>query len=253
MLAPGRARRRTSAETSIVERSRPCAKNWSNCLARAEADEAQLQRAQRELHDRWRKAIADNGPAPAALDARFKAARANIEETLRGRARKSEAAVWQGLLAKESLCEELDALASNGDVTNPAGPESVRNRWDALPPLATDWEQKMLGRRDAALGALADADAREDYVEKLNDCVAARRDALLELELLLGIESPADLKPQRLAVQVKHLRDRFKRTASDGAGGAVQILLDWCALPGVADTRDRQRCANIVARLERRR
>ncbi len=87
----------------------------------------------------------------------------------------------------------------------------------------------------------------------IEDSAAARRDALLELELMLGMESPADLQPQRLAVQVKHLRDRFKRTASGGAGSAEQILLAWCALPGLTDMRDRQRCERIVASLGRRR
>ena len=76
---------------------------------------------------------------------------------------------------------------------------------------------------------------------------------MLEAELMLGIDSPADLQPQRLAVQVKQLRDRFKRTTSDGDGGASALLLKWCALPGVAAERDRQRCEKIVAHLQRRR
>jgi hypothetical protein len=111
----------------------------------------------------------------------------------------------------------------------------------------------MLERRDAALGALQDADARFDHVAEIEDSAAVRRDALLEIELMLGLESPAELQPQRLAVQVKQLRDRFKRTGSDGAGSALQLLLQWCALPGVAEPRDRQRCEKAVARLERRR
>jgi hypothetical protein len=222
-------------------------------LARStDADEAQVQRAQRELQEQWRKATTESGPAPAALEARFKTARTNVEEMLRGRARASEAAVWQTLLAKEKLCEELDAIALKEGDADQAVAESVRERWSALPPLASDWEQKMLGRRDAALRALTDADARFDHVERIEDCAAARRDALLELELMLGIESPADLQPQRLAVQVKQLRDRFKRTASGTADGAA-LLLSWCTLPGVAEPRDLQRCERIVASLQRRR
>jgi DNA repair protein SbcC/Rad50 len=225
-------------------------------LARStEVNEAQIRQSQREVLDRWRRAVAESGPVPAAIEARFKAARAGVDELLRGRTRHSEAAAWQTLLAKERLCEELDALAikeEKGEVADPTVADSVKQRWIELPPLATEWEQKMLQRRDASLQALAAEDARFDHVERIEDGVAARRDALLELELMLGIESPADLQAQRLAVQVKQLRDRFKRTAS-GAGSAQQILIDWCALPGVADPRDRQRCERIVARLERRR
>ena len=61
----------------------------------------------------------------------------------------------------------------------------------------------MLGATRCSTRGLANDDARLDHVERIKDSVAARRDALLELELMLGIESPADLQPQRLAVQVK--------------------------------------------------
>jgi hypothetical protein len=131
--------------------------------------------------------------------------------------------------------------------------ESVQQRWSALTPSPSEWEKRVLARRDAALHALADEDARFDHVDRVEECAATRRDALLELELMLGIESPPDLQPQRLAVQVKHLRDRFKRTAANAAGSAELVLLDWCALPGVAEARDLKRIEHIVSRLERRR
>lgn len=223
-------------------------------LARSDiADEAGVRRRQRELQEQWTKAVAESGPVPAAIDARYKAARHDIDEALLGRARASDAATWQALLEKERLCEELDALAlKEGDV-DAAAIESVQQRWSALPASPAEWEQKLLARRDEALGAFADEDARLDHIDRIRDSSAERRDALLELELMLGMDSPADLQPQRLAVQVKHLRDRFKRTASSGAGSGVQVLLEWCGLPGVADARDLQRVERIVARLGRRR
>jgi len=215
-------------------------------------DEAQVRSSRHELQEQWKTAIAESGAAPAALEARFRAALAQVEDSLRGRNRASEAAVWQTLFAKEKLCEELDALAlAEGDM-DPAVAESVRERWTALSPLVPEWERKMLERRDAALKALADADARFDHADRVRDCAAERRDALLELELMLGIESPADLQPHRLAVQVKQLRDRFKR-AAPGRADNVLLLLNWCASPGVAEERDRQRCERIVASLQRRR
>ena len=50
---------------------------------------------------------------------------------------------------------------------------------------------------------------------------------------------------------MKILRDRFKRTI--GGDSALQILLNWCALPGSADARDQQRAGKFVASLQRRR
>ena len=223
-------------------------------LARStDADEAHLRSARREAQEQWKKAVAEHGPAPAAIDARFRAAGTGVEEVLRGRARAGEAATWKGLLARESLCEELDALALAGQGAEAPAAQSVGQRWSGLPALPAEWERKLVERRDATLRALGDDEAREDHVARIENCAAARRDALLELELALGMDSPADLQAQRLAVQVRHLRDRFKRTAAGGAGSNLQVLLDWCAQPGVTEARDRQRCERIVAALARRR
>jgi hypothetical protein len=121
-------------------------------------------------------------------------------------------------------------------------------RWQSLP---ADWEQKIAGRRDAALAALPDIDERYYYGERIKKVAAERRDALLELELMLGIPSPPDLQPQRLAVQVKQLRSRFKRDAA-GADSAQELLVNWCSLPGRVDERDRKRCDAIVRSLQHR-
>ncbi|MGZ9032027.1 MAG: DUF349 domain-containing protein [Burkholderiaceae bacterium] len=220
-----------------------------------DADEAEVRRNQREVQDQWRKATAESGPVPAALEARFKTARIGVEELLRGRSRRLEVAVWQARLAREQLCDELDTLVLREEEGDPdaAAAARVQQRWSELPPLSADWESRLAERRDAALQALTDEDARYDLVERIAKCAAERRDALLELELMLSIPSPPDLQAQRLAVQVKELRDRFKRTESGGPISAPDLLLKWCALPGVAEPRDRQRCEKIIAGLERRR
>ncbi|HXF46201.1 MAG TPA: DUF349 domain-containing protein, partial [Burkholderiaceae bacterium] len=225
-------------------------------LARAgDADEAQIRRTRSELQQQWQQAVGAHGPVPAGLDARFKAARAAVEAALAARARGKEAAVWQALLDKERLCAELDALVI-ADRTDTATVQAVRERWAALPALAAAVERRILARREAALAALEKLNeeyVREDYLDALERVAAVRRDALLELELLLGLDSPAELQAQRLAVQAKQLRERFKTGAKRGPAAAGDLLLEWCALPGVADARDRERVARVVAALARRR
>ena len=216
-------------------------------------DEAEVRRVQREVQERWRNAAAESGPVPAAIEARFRAARTGVEELLRGRSRRLEAAVWESRLAKERLCEQLDALVLQEGSADASAADPVRQRWSELQSLSADWESRLAERRDAALRALADEDARYDLVERIGECAPERHDALLELELMFGIPSPADLQAERLAVQVKELRDRFKRTTSGGATSGPDLLLKWCALPGVTQARDRQRCEKIIAALERRR
>ena len=214
----------------------------------AEADENEIRRQLRELQQKWRDAAAVQ-PVPPALEARFRAARGAVEGALGARRRGEEAAVWQALLAKAALCEEIDA-ALMADPPHPVDAESLRSRWAAAAALPAAWEQKMAARRDQALAAVADEEARFDQLDRIDDGAAARRDALLELELALGLPSPADLAKERLAVQVRKLNSRFKAAA--GTGSAADVLLEWCATPGVAEERDRGRCAKIVESIQRR-
>jgi hypothetical protein len=129
-------------------------------------------------------------------------------------------------------------------VPDDAAAASLRERWAALPSLPSAWEKPLLARRDAALAAAAQADAAPDYAARVERGSRTRSEILLELEVALGLDSPAELKAQRLALQVKQLRERFQTSAS---ATAVERLLAWCAEPGVADARDRQRCERVVA------
>ena len=216
-------------------------------------DEAELKRARHELQDEWRKATADNGAAPAPVEARFKAALRNVEGRLQERAHAGQAAVWQALLAREVLCEELDAHVASEQAADAFDSEALLQRWSALPALSPEWEKTMVARRDASLSALTSSEpyAREDHADRIRDGANARRDTLLELELMLGIESPADLQAERLAVQVRELRDRFKRTAVASSDSAAQLLVKWCGLPGVSTPRDRARVEAVAARVAR--
>lgn len=111
----------------------------------------------------------------------------------------------------------------------------------------------MLARRDAALVALSEAGAAAKYLARMEQGASARRDGLLELELQLGLESPPEFQPQRLALQVKQLKERFSSGSSSGAAKPGERLLAWCAQPGVADGLDRERCERIISNIEQAR
>jgi hypothetical protein len=227
-------------------------------LARDSGKEDQeLRRVLRDLQEQWKQKAGTPGPDLRELESRFTRAKAAVDAMLSGRVRSREAAVWQTLAAKERWCEELDALvraggASAPPVTQPVDAQSatVQERWAALPALPAAWEKKMLARRDAALVALSDAAAAGKYLARIEQGAAARREGLLELELLLGMESPPEVQPQRLALQVKKLKERFSSAASTGPVTAAERLVAWCAQPGVADALDRQRSERILSRVE---
>ncbi len=218
-------------------------------------EDQELRRALRDLQDQWRQKAGAPGPDLRDLEARFGKGRAALEAMLSARVRSREAAVWQTLAAKERLCEELDALLRSGGAAAEAAGQApaAQERWSGLPVLPAAWEKKMLARRDAALGALAEADVAGKYRARIEQGEASRREGLLELELLLGIESPPEVQQQRLALQVKKLKARFSSAASSGPVTAAEQLLTWCAQPGVSGALDRQRCEKIVAKIEQAR
>jgi hypothetical protein len=120
-----------------------------------------------------------------------------------------------------------------------------------LPPLPAAWDKAMLARRSAALRALADETAAGAHLARIDGIAESRREMLLELEMLLGLECPPELQAQRFALQVKQLRDRFQSAAKIGGNTAGERLLAWCAQPGVADALDRQRCERVFSAMER--
>jgi hypothetical protein len=125
---------------------------------------------------------------------------------------------------------------------------ATQEKWAALPALPAAWEQKLLARRDAALRALGDAAAASEYVKRMAKEAEPRRQVLIALELSLGLDSPAEVQAQRLALQVMQLKDRFKGTTAAAESAGEQLLV-WCARPGVAAELDRQRCERIFSRI----
>jgi DNA repair protein SbcC/Rad50 len=230
-------------------------------LARAaDQDDQEVRRVLRDLQDQWKNKAGAASPELRELESRYTKAKAAVEAMLSARVRSREAAVWQTLAAKERLCEELDLLLRAGAGAAPseampaeAQSAAARERWAALPALPAAWEKKMLARRDAALLALSDAEAGGKYLARMEQGGASRRQALLELELSLGLESPPELQQQRLALQVKQLKERFSGAAGSGAVTAGERALAWCAQAGVAEALDRQRCERILAKIEQTR
>lgn len=209
----------------------------------------EVRRAVRDLQDQW-KEKSGNDPALRGLENRFRGAKSTVEAALASRARSRESAVWQTLAAKEKLCDELDRLVREAG----AGDGALQlERWNALPALAGAAEQKMAARRDAAVRSLGDESAAGALRARMEKSFKPRLDILLELEVLLGLESPPEYQADRLAFQVKQLRDRFKSAVTTGPEQAGDRLLAWCELSGVVEPEHRGRVERIFASVGRRR
>lgn len=220
--------------------------------ASSERDDKIVRASLRELREQWSRQPRETGPALRDLESRFAKAIAAVEAMFSARARSREAGVWETLAAKQRLCRELDALVQSGaGAADPAAAAAAQDKWTALPALPAAWEQKMSARRDAALRALSDAAAADEYRAAMQRNAESLGRKLVELELLLGMDSPAEFQQYRLALQVKQLKERFKGGAAAANSTPTELLLDWCAQPGVCGAPDQQRCERIVARFAR--
>ncbi len=220
----------------------------------SERDDKIVRGAQRDLREQWNRQSGGSGPALRDLEPRFNKANTAVEAMLSARARSREAGVWETLAAKQRLCRELDALVQSGSGTaDPAPAAAAQEKWTALPALPAAWEQKMIARRDAALRALSDAAAAGEYLARMQRNSDSLGQKLVELELQLGLDSPAEFQQVRLALQVKQLKERFKGGASAANSPPGELLLVWCAQSGVCGALDQQRCDRIASQLAKTR
>jgi hypothetical protein len=212
-------------------------------LAQSSDDEATVRRGLRETLAEWKQG-SGSAPLPHGLETRFRNARAAVETALARRAQERESAVWQTLAAKSAVCEEIESGATTAD--------AAAERWSALPALPDAWEKRMQARRDAAVKAQGDAAAADAQRGRIEAGTQRRRDELLVLETALGLESPQEFAAQRLALQVRQLKERF----SGGTASVPETLNDrvlaWFATPGVTDEGDRRRCDAVLAALAKR-
>jgi len=230
-----------------------CAKleQLAQAQAAAEKDDQAVRRTVRELQEQWNRS--GSGPALRDLELRFRKAGIAVEAMLSARAKSRGAAVWKTLAAKERLCDALDSLAQSGVDAAESATVAIQEQWLALPALPAAWEQKMMARRDGALRALSDAAAGSEYLARIEHGAESRRESLVELELSLGLDSPAECQAQRLALQVKQLKERFKGPSTTGSDTPGERLLAWCARPGVSGTPDQQRCERVFSEIEKTR
>ena len=213
-----------------------------------------IRRELRELQARWKSQAGGSDPALRGLEARYRHALGAVEALLRSRARSRETAAWDTLALKEQLCEQLDGLLQTGFDADEAARqvEAARAQWSELPKLSGTCEQKMNARLEAALRALGDAALAGDYGKRLTQAASQRLEDLLALELLLGLDTPPELQAERLALQVKQLRDRFKNAVSAASQDPGERLCDLCAQAGVFEARDRARLQRVFAAMGRR-
>ena len=222
--------------------------------AAADKSDQDLKRQARELQDQWKKLAGKFDPALQGVESRFK----HAPDGGRRNADRAHTLARGGRLA--------DAGREGAPVRATRQPRARRcaartnRQWAHRRHTNSGWRCPHCRRRGNRKWRPAAMPRwkrwprrkhRRHIAIAVESGAAARSDALLELEMALGLDSPAEFQAQRLALQVRQLRDRFQSSGTASAASPADRLVAWCATPGVADTRDRARVQRVFSAVEK--
>lgn len=221
------------------------------------AAQARVQQMQRE----WDTLGAVPKTEQDAIQRRFRDAVLRFEERHEQALAEERRAARDVLARRGDLCAgvefQADALLRGGRVDTVAL-EELKRQWQALPELARRQERLLDERWERAwerLAKLGDPGARHeassDWLRTKASQLKHKQRLCVRAELLAGIESPAEAREERLALQVAQLADKMGRQqeAAPGTSGDDfdELLVQWYAAP-IAETESERALGARFAR-----
>ncbi|HZM44433.1 MAG TPA: DUF349 domain-containing protein [Burkholderiales bacterium] len=195
-----------------------------------------IKRAMVEADTAWRAAPELPRPQASKLDARYRAAREAATKRIGEIAARASQARFDALIAVMALCHEREAAEDSGRALTEEEASDLEARWNAIEDIPQPWKSRLEAR--------------------FRDGKAAGRDLpdlLLNLEVALGMESPAEFQAARQRLKILALK-----TAMEGRQATVTTpadierwLLDAASTPR-PDEVSRERMGKIVAAVRRR-
>jgi len=130
--------------------------------------------------------------------------------------------IFDGLAEKAALCGRLEMLDAN------AKSEEIEAIREDIAAIELD-DKALNNRFDARLAAAFDVDRTQ-----ANE---ARRRLCIDLEILLGAESPAEDKSLRMEIQIEQMKTQgIGHDQVDRTSRLNELRIDWLCLPG-ADSK----------------
>lgn len=198
-------------------------------FAASEQDPRRLATGQREFEERWR--ASQSLPIPRQIGAQLAQRWQHCRETLERQRQESEERQRQlrlELIRRQSeLCERLE-LTLLGQPTETLDPAAARELWDRCPAAPdSDLQQALATRFAFALTAAEDPRQLAALQQRYQANATQRSQLCLQLEIVAGVPSPAELAQERLAFQVARLTERMAGSEEDPLQDAARLLRDW--------------------------
>ena len=176
------------------------------------------------------------------LDKRFEKAQHAFQvhtEALREQAAQAQLGQLQ---KKAGYCRELEQLLAQPDPAAVRSQvETLEKQWAELLPLQDNaTEQAMQARYEKARCALLEGgEQREQLLSELRGNLESRKELCLRMEILAGVDSPAEAQQARLEFQVKRLAEAMGQGTEGPIGNRAGIQHEWY-LTGAAPASDEQ-------------
>lgn len=231
------ARAAADAEHTAKVKERDAVIDKLHALRSAESI-ADIKRAMSAAETEWRAAPEAPRPQAPKLDTRYRAARDAASKRIGELSLHAEQARYDALLAKLTLCEEREHLFGEGapDMTQAA---DLEDRWNAVVHFPDAWKKKL----DARFAGLAVQDKQARGIA----------DTLLDLEMALGVDSPAAFTAARQMLKIRALKTAMegRQAVTIAPADIERWLIDAAATPN-PDALSRERLQKIVAVVRRR-
>ncbi|WP_394780871.1 DUF349 domain-containing protein [Undibacterium sp.] len=240
------AQRRAASETADSERKENLQAKEEVCagleLAQAGLDTEQ---AIRHLLQQSASAWRGIGYVPradeSAIEQRYKNAVSGLEAAAARLLREKDKLASQALQQKMGICHTLENMLVL-DSADEARVAQLSTEWAELPPLQVKADTAMQRRFSSIVKALQERD--QTYVGILRDNAERFDQALLQLEVVAGVDSPEEFSRERLQMQVKVLQSSLQSGSRQPA--ASEQLRNICALPALTNEMQMQRLAKIL-------
>lgn len=209
------------------------------------AVQAAISKALRDAASAWQASGTVPRAAEPRIEQRYKAAVAGLHAQADAIRKRAGAAQANAMRDKLRLTQALEHAIAAPDAINGADWSA---RWQALPPLANDYERTLRSRFDAALKAAAgEPSERAAYAGELEANRQRLLSEVLRLEIVAGIDSGAEFARDRLKMQVEVLQSSLK-SGQKPASHATQFQ-QLCAMPALVDDRTASRIEQLFRRI----
>jgi hypothetical protein len=206
--------------------------------ALAAADAGVIEQALARFRTGWGGAEPAPRDLAAALEARARELQHRAKQRIEDLRREKRLARYAVLAQKSALVERVEAAAASGQPTEDLAGE-VKAELEKMQKLSGEAERAIAERLAAAAAASGAA---------LAEGGKKREDLLLDLEIALGLPTPASQQDARRARQLGKLQEHFGHAASAPLQ-PEQLFIRYYATAAATDAAQEERMAPVVRKL----